>query len=356
MKIGLTFNVRRPDVLADVSVSGLLPLPGDDREEEFDSPETIAAVAAAIEALGHDVELLGYGEPLLQRLLHGPRPDLVWNFAEGHGAGRSREARVPAVLEMLDIPYTGSDPLTLAATLDKPIAKQLVAAAGVATPCWFVYDGEPASIERQAGALAFPVFVKPACEGSSKGILTSSVLSDVASLKAALPQLHDAYRQPVLVEEFIEGDELTVGVVGNAPPTVLGVMRVLPREPSAQPFVYGLEVKRDWQRRVRYECPAEITLEEEAAVREATLSAWQALGCCDVARFDFRLHRGVPYFLETNPLPGLSPTSGDLVLLARFVGIEHRQLVERILAAAMARMGMSRDDQRPTPAMPCLEG
>jgi D-alanine-D-alanine ligase len=340
VRIGLTFNVRRTDAPADATVLGLLPLPGDDHDEEFDSPETIAAIAAALESLGHEVELLGYGEPLLQRLLAGPRPDLVWNFAEGHGAGRSREARVPAVLEMLDIPYTGSDPLTLAVTLDKPVAKQLVRAAGVATPRWFVYQGDPASIQHQAAELSFPVFVKPAFEGSSKGILTSSVLYDGASLRRALEQLHEMYRQPVLVEEFIAGDELTVGVVGNDPPQVLGIMRVLPRQPGAQPFVYSLEVKRDWQRQVRYECPAALSRDDTQAVLDATLAAWRALGCRDVGRFDFRLRDGIPYFLETNPLPGLSPISGDLVLLARFQGIEHRELIERILAAAVARVGL----------------
>lgn len=349
MRIGLTFNVRRADTPAGATVGvcrdsaarrGILPLPGDDLDEEFDSPETIAAIAAALESLGHEVELLGYGEPLLQRLLSGPRPELVWNFAEGHGSGRSREARVPAVLEMLDIPYTGSDPLTLAVTLDKPIAKQLVAVAGVATPRWFVYEGDPASIDCQAVALSFPVFVKPTCEGSSKGILTSSVLYDLESLRAALRQLHEAYQQPVLVEEFIVGDELTVGVVGNDPPQVLGVMRVLPREPSALPFVYSLEVKRDWQRQVRYECPAALAAEDTRSVVDATLAAWRALGCRDVARFDFRLRDGVPYFLETNPLPGLSPTSGDLVLLAGSLGIEHRELIARILSAAIGREGL----------------
>jgi D-alanine-D-alanine ligase len=339
VRIGLTFNVRRAERPSDVSSTyGILPLPGDDLEEEFDSPETIAAIAAALESLGHEVELLGYGEPLLQRLLVGPRPDLVWNFAEGHGEGRSREARVPAVLEMLDIPYTGSDPLTLAATLDKDCAKRLVASAGVATPRWYLYDGDAESIATHAADLSFPVFVKPAYEGSSKGILNSSILYDVDELRPALEQLHEAYCQPVLVEEFIDGDELTVGFVGNGTPDVLGIMRVIPRAKRAQPFVYSLEVKRNWQQQVRYECPARLQPAETEAVNQAALAAWKALGCRDVARFDFRLRGGVPYFLETNPLPGLSPTSGDLVLLARQVGISHRDLISRILTATIRRL------------------
>ncbi len=345
MRIGLTFNVRRAERPSDVSRAGFLPLPGDDQEEEFDSPETIAAIAEVLSSLGHEVELLGNCETLLERLLNGPRPDLVWNIAEGQGGGRCREAQVPAVLEMLGIPYTGSDPLTLSATLDKDCAKRLVSSVNVPTPRWFLYDGAAESVSVEASALAFPVFVKPAYEGSSKGILNRSVLHDVDELQAALEQLHEVYRQPVLVEEFIDGDELTVGVVGNEAPEVLGIMRILPRLKSSQPFVYGLEVKRDWQRLASYECPARLAPKDIEAVNRAALSAWRVLGCRDVARFDFRLRDGVPYFLETNPLPGLSPTSGDLVLLAREIGVEHAALVAKILQATCDRLAHT--DARP---------
>ncbi len=316
-----------------------LALPRDDDDEEFDSPETIGALAGALRELGHEVELLGYGEPLLRRLLDSPRPELVWNTAEGNGAGRAREARVPAVLEMLDIPYTGSDPLTLAATLDKDCAKRLVAMAGVATPGWLLLTGpgDWDAAQDELGALRFPVFVKPAFEGSSKGIVSASVIDDREQLRLALDELWDAYQQPVLVEEFIDGDELTVGIVGNQPPEVVGIMRVLPRESSDKPFIYSLEVKRDFRRRARYECPAQLSIKDTAAVRHAALAAWQALGCRDVARIDFRLRQGVPYFLESNPLPGLSPESGDLVILANRSGIGYGELVGRILDAALAR-------------------
>jgi D-alanine-D-alanine ligase len=348
LRIGLTFNVRsarepgRPDAFVEQSGGGQgLPRTRDDVDEEFDSPETIEAIAEAIASLGHEVELLGYGEPMLRRLLEGPPLDLVWNFAEGHGSARSREARVPAVLEMLDVPYTGSDPLTLAVTLDKDCAKRLVAAASVATPQWAVYEGDWSAVRSQMGALPLPVFVKPCYEGSSKGILASSLIDDLATLEGSLAELHDAYRQPILVEEFIEGDELTVGIVGNRSPDVLGIMRVLPRDPSNTPFVYSLDMKRDWQRRVRYECPAKLKPADTEAVRAAALACWRALGCRDVTRIDFRLREGVPYFLETNPLPGLSPLSGDLVILSRQVGIEYHDLIARILQATCERLSLA---------------
>jgi D-alanine-D-alanine ligase len=347
LKIGVTFNLRVADRVRQVPSSddpdvplGMLNLPRDDDDEEFDSPETIQALITALRSLGHDVDWLGCGEPMLERLLGGPRPDLVWNTAEGTGGTRSREAQVPAVLEMLGIPYTGSDPLTLAATLDKDCAKRLVAAAGVATPRWTLYRGDFAACRADVARLAFPLIVKPAFEGSSKGILSASVISDPDSLPQALDELNDVYRQPVLIEEFIEGDELTVGLIGNGPPEVLGVMRVLPRQKTATPFVYSLEVKRDWQRLVRYECPAQLSPDDYNAVCRAALTCWDALGCRDLGRFDFRLRGGVPYFLETNPLPGLSPVSGDLVLLSGFMGIDYVELIARILRAATERLSL----------------
>src|SRR5258708_3419005 len=225
MKIGLTFNVRSASSGDNGAIDPHWP---DDAEEEFDSPETIEALATAMRELGHEVELLGDGEPMLRRLLAGSRPELVFNFAEGTGTSRSREARVPAVLEMLGISYTGSDPLTLAVTLDKQCAKRLVRSAGVATPDWLIVDGQIDDYRDRLMTLPLPVIVKPAFEGSSKGIHTANLIEDSNRLVETVEELVEAYRQPVLVEEFIDGDELTVGIVGNEPRESLGIMRVLP--------------------------------------------------------------------------------------------------------------------------------
>lgn len=339
MKIGLTYNVRsspsEPSAAALVQRGAMA-----DEEEEFDSPETIASIADAIRSLGHEVELLGDGEPLLRKLLAGPKPELVVNIAEGRGNLRSREARVPAVLEMLGVPHTGSDPLTLAVTLDKDCAKRLVQAAGLATPPWvLVEEGDAASVADRLSRLNWPLIAKPCYEGSSKGVLARSLVHSHQELDEAVGILFEAYRQPVLVEEFIDGEELTVGVVGNCPPVVLGVMRVLPKTPKPGPFIYNLEVKRHWEQHLHYECPAQISAADTETVKQASLACWRTLGCRDVARFDFRLRRGVPYFLEVNPLPGLSPKSGDLVFIARGMGVEYKELIARILNAAMKRVG-----------------
>jgi len=337
MKIGIAFDLK----------DDTPPAPGlpDDWQEEFDSPETVAAIANAIRANGHDVVELGDGRGFVEKLLADP-PDLVFNIAEGRGVSRSREARVPAVCEMLGVPYTGSDPLTLAAALDKDVARRLVASADVSVPAGFVVPAKPRSLRTVATDTAefftpleevpWPAIVKPAWEGSSKGIRGQCVVHTPAELQAVLDERGRDYRQPLLVEEYIAGDELTVGVVGNDPPRVLGVMRVLPRR-AEEHFVYSLEVKRDWKNRIRYECPAQLRGWDGPAVQSAALAAYEALGCRDIARIDFRLRDGVPYFLEANPLPGLNPETGDISLLARFMGVEHTALVGMILDAALAR-------------------
>lgn len=328
MKIGITFDLR-----AEAPAQAGLP---DDYQEEFDSPATVESVSVVLRGLGHAVEKLGDGRQLLQRLLSDP-PDFVFNFAEGEGIGRSREARVPAVLEMLGIPYTGSDPLTLAVTLDKDCAKRLVRSAGVATPASAVIPpGRDMLQVLTAAGLSFPVIAKPCWEGSSKGIRSKCLADDMQGLVDAVSSLQADHRQPVLVEEYIEGDELTVGVVGNAPPQIIGIMRVLPTERTAR-FIYSLEVKRDYERRVRYECPARLAAPATEAVRQSVFAAYEVLGCRDVARLDFRLRDGVPYFLEVNPLPGLNPISGDLVILSGRAGWTYTQLIASILHAAEAR-------------------
>jgi D-alanine-D-alanine ligase len=152
-------------------------------------------------------------------------------------------------------------------------------------------------------------------------------------------QLRRDQRQPMLVEEFIEGEELTVGLVGNERPRTVGVMRILPRQPQER-FVYSLEVKRDFLNQVRYECPPPLPADHVRAVEEAALLAFRALGCRDVARVDFRLRDGVPYFLEVNPLPGLNPATSDLVIMSRLVGLGHEGLIAAIVEAAARRLGL----------------
>jgi D-alanine-D-alanine ligase len=331
MRIGITFDLK----------SEGLAVPGqpDDFQEEFDSPQTVEAVAEVFRRLGHDVVLLGDGPGMLRRLLDDP-PDFVFNFAEGHGIGRCREARVPAVLEMLGIPFSGSDPLTLAVTLDKEAAKTLVAAAGVSVP-------RGLTVRQPQDALQvphdwFPVILKPAWEGSSKGIRRTSLIEDPAKLLDTAAEMLQLYHQPILVEEFVEGEEITVGIVGNDPPEVVGVMQVVPRSRNPR-FVYGLEVKRDYRNQVDYACPPRLPKAVVEHIADAALTCYRALGCRDVSRVDFRVRNGEPIFLEVNPLPGLHPVDSDLVILARLAGWCYDRLIGTILDAALDRQNVRGD-------------
>ena len=336
MKFGIAFDLK-PD--------GPLP-PGapDDLHEEFDAPGTIRAIAAVLRDLGHEAVELGDGREFLEAVLR-EKPDFVFNFAEGSGVSRSREARVPAACEMLGIPYTGSDPLAMAVALEKDVTRQLVAGAGIAVPIGLTispprkpYDGDFAEfppILTDAG-LHLPVIAKPVFEGSSKGIRSRCLVTRAEDLGPTVAKLWADYGQAVLIEEFIAGDEVTVGVLGNDPPEVFGVMKISPKTPAAH-FVYSLEVKRDFRRLIDYECPAKLAPGVAQEIAEAALTVFDLLGCRDVARLDFRVRDGVPYFIEINPLPGLNPESSDLVIMAGLLGATHADLVGRIVAAAVAR-------------------
>jgi len=327
MNVGITFNLKQsgpPD-----------PSLPDDFQEEFDSPQTIEAIAEVLRGMGHTVRLLGDGREFLQKVLADP-PDFVFNFAEGTGVSRSREARVPAVLEMLGIPFTGSDPLTMALTLDKDVAKTVVAAAGVAVPGGYALAARDSLADIPAGRLRFPLVAKPAWEGSSKGIRNKCFVKSTDELDSVVAELRRDHRQTILLEEYIHGDELTVGVYGNEKPTVLGIMRVVPLHPGSH-FIYSLEVKRHYKQHVRYECPAQLSVADAANLERAALTSYRALGCRDIARVDFRMRDGVAYFLEVNPLPGLNPIESDLVLLAKGVGWSYEQLIQTIFNAALAR-------------------
>ncbi len=327
MKIGISFDLR-----ANMPSGPNVP---DDAYEEFDSPQTIDAIADVLRGARHDVVLLGDGRELVEKVLRDP-PDLVFNFAEGHGISRSREARVPALLEMLGIPYTGSDPFTMAVTLDKDCAKKLVAHAGLAVPASVAVEAGVPLSEVSLTHLRMPVVVKPAWEGSSKGIREKCLVENARELPALIESLRADYPQTVLIEEYIEGEELTVGLLGNGDPSVLGIMRVVPKTPTKH-FIYSLETKRDYRNRVDYECPPKLSATILERVAAAAKLAFRTLGCRDVARIDFRVKGETPYFLEVNPLPGLNPIDSDLVLIAGMVNWSYDKLVMTIVNEALAR-------------------
>jgi D-alanine-D-alanine ligase len=327
MWIGLSYDLKEAIPLAQAG--------SDDTLEEYDSLATIEIISAALEARGHSVVRLGGGSEFLDNIRRD-KVDIVFNIAEGRGNYRSREAQVPSVLEMLGIPYAGSDPQCLAVCLDKPVTKKLVSNDGISTPRWLAIANEQELSQASWDGFLFPAIIKPAYEGSSKGIRLTSLAYSVSQAQEETKRILGCYRQPVMVEEFIDGDEVTVGIIGNLPPKVLGMMRILPKRKNGH-FLYSLEVKRDYLNLVEYECPAHLENKVLDSISDASLRVFEALGCRDFARVDFRVSpQGIPYFIEINPLPGLG-TYSDLVIMALKMGWTHEELIGKVLDAALER-------------------
>lgn len=327
MKVALLHNVR------PVSPAAELP---DDAFEEFDTGETIAAVAAALRRLPILVEPLEADRSLPWRLEAGGY-DFVFNMAEGRGR-RCREGIPAAVCELLGIPFTGSDMLTLAVALDKAAARRLVSPE---VPVARAVLLERAPGDADLAGLDYPVMVKPNDEGSSKGLGGQPVAASASEARARAHWLLETYRCPVLIEEFLCGAEVTVGVGGNNMETrIVGMMEIAATEPVSA-WAYSLEVKRDWRRRVRYHIPPRLDAFTVRTIEGYALTAYRLLGCRDLARLDFRLDAaGIPHFLECNPLPGLHPESSDMAILSRG-SLPYENLVQGVLLDAARRWNIS---------------
>jgi D-alanine-D-alanine ligase len=323
VRIGLAYNLKR----VQATRGGL-----QDQEAEFDSRPTVEAIANAVASFGHEVVELEADRTFPHSLLVA-QPHAVFNIAEGTH-GRSREAHVPALLELLGIPYTGSDPASLVLTLDKGLATSVVRSAGVRAPrsVAMARGDEPLP-----EGFTFPAIVKPVAEGSSKGIFSGNVTRSEQAARELARYLALRYEQPALVEEYLPGREFTVAVLGN-PATALPPMEVV-HAPGVEFPVYSFDHKLEPSDGVRYEVPAQVGPELDQALRALALRAFALLGCRDVARIDVRLDaEGRPAFIECNPLPGLSPGLSDLCLIATAANIEYRALIGTILAPAVRRV------------------
>lgn len=315
-----------------------------DAHAELDSEATVTAIADALRAAGHTVSFIPGDADACERLRQWPT-DIVYNICEGL-RGQSRESQIPALLEMLGIPYTGSGVLALALALDKPAAKKLFAYHGIPTPRFLsVEPGCPVSAE----GLRFPLFVKPAREGSSIGVSPHSRVATVAELAAQVGFVHRTYRQAALVEEFVQGREFTVGVLGNRELQLLPIMEInYDPVPAYNGRIYDYQFKQEWDDWTYFACPAPVDAGLAARLNDTAVAAFRALGCADVARVDLRLDAdGVPQVLEVNPLPGLTPDYSDLCRAANVAGITYVQLVNRILDAAVTRYGLTNPTRVP---------
>jgi D-alanine-D-alanine ligase len=325
LKVGFTFNLKR-----------IKPLDSndDDREAEFDSRATIDSIVGAIASHGHEV-LEIEATPELPSIIGSMPLDIVFNIAEGMH-GRNRESQVPAILELLNIPYVGSDPAALSICLDKVLAKKMVRQAGIFTADFIVMR---TGKERLPGNLHFPVIIKPIAEGSSKGVMGMNVVQDEADLRRISRELLSKYRQPVLVEEYLSGREFTVGLLGENRPKVLPPMEILFNNKKDRFPVYAFEHKLDTNESISYQAPANIDRSLQKNLEHVARNAFTALGCRDVARVDLRLDRNERiHFIECNPLPGLTPGWSDLCIIGEAAGMDYRTLIGEIMAPAIRRM------------------
>ncbi len=328
----------------------------EDQWDDLDSEKTLNVMLDAIRSAGHECEFLE-GDRTLMESLPKYKPDICFNICEGH-FGDSREAQVPALLEMLRIPYTGSKVLTLALALDKPMTKRIFHWHSLPTPAFQEFDRADSPLDED---LKYPLFVKPSREGTSMGVSAKSIVKNENELREQVSYIINKYRQPALVETYVEGREITVGMVGNligpvarrmpvnpkAPRIQAGLYFLPPMEVNLKPFettdtVYSNRLKVALAEELDYLAPAPIDDDTIDELNWLAAAVFRVMGALDVARVDFRLDmhdNEKPYILEINPLPGLSSIS-DLVIEARADDIDQASLINMILEAGMKRYGL----------------
>lgn len=260
------------------------------------------------------------------------KPDLVFNLFTGKGY---QQILMPALLEWLNIPYTGSDILTHCLALNKPLAKKIFEKEGIPTPSWRVIKWENKTIP---GNFNFPLLVKPVKEGSSRGIKKENLIENREQLKKLVYQINKKWHQATLVEDFIIGREFTVNVLGNEQIEILPIMELnfISIRPKEKGF-YCQEIK-DEDRGIEFICPAPLEDNQRKEIEKWSQTAYRALGCRDYAWIDVRMSpEGKIYILEVNSLPGLHPGFSLFPRLAEYAGISYSGLITRIFDIARKR-------------------
>ncbi|MFH0763169.1 MAG: ATP-grasp domain-containing protein [Candidatus Omnitrophota bacterium] len=333
MRVALTYNLKEEDSAKPA-----------DYFSECDSLDTVNSIISALRSRNHTVEALDTEYPQMISYFKKNRVDMVFNISEGK-YGRFRESEVPVILDHLNIPYTGSDSVSMALAMNKALTKKILRAEGIPTPDFQLFvTGK----ERIDPALKFPLIVKPNYEGSAKGISVSSVVNDEESLYNKVKEVLRVYKQSALAEEFIEGRELTVGILENVKTVILPILEIdFSACKESGEYFYSWRMK-EYQGNnklgltPRFYCPARLDRATEARIKEIALKTHYAVGCTDISRTDIRLSRdNRPYVLEINPLPGLNPRESNFPLMAYAAGMGYEDLIEAILASASRRRGMN---------------
>ncbi|MBN2280664.1 MAG: D-alanine--D-alanine ligase [Candidatus Marinimicrobia bacterium] len=322
MIIGLTYDLR-----ADYLKDGYSP----EETAEFDKVSTIEGIEKAIRNEGHQTVRIGNAQNLIKQLQQGQKWDMVFNIAEGL-YGEGRESLVPALLDMVKIPYVFSNPVTLGVSLNKAFAKQIVRDCGLNTPAFEVIykTSDIAKVNLQ-----YPLFAKPISEGTGKGIDKRSVIHSQEELLTACSLKLKKFNQPVIVEEYLPGREFTVGVLGSGEEAyVPGAMEIIYKE-KEMTQIYSYNTKENFEDLVEYRPVTGALLEE---CTNMALGAWTALNCFDGGRVDVKIDRYDKLsFIEVNPLAGLNPETSDLPILCYLNGKSYQDIISEILKSAIKR-------------------
>ncbi len=318
----------------------------DDTFAEWDNEETIRAVKSALEACGHDVTLIEANRDAYDKLKL-INPEFVFNVAEGL-RGSSRESQIPSMLEMLDIPFTGSDSITIGICHDKSRCKEILSYYKIPNAKFFITD----AIHKVDNKISFPKFIKPLHEGSSKGIYNSSVVNNCAELRNEIIRIKECYNQPSIIEDFLEGKEFTVAMLGNGEEVkVLPIVEInLDAVPEGFNKIYSYEVKWFFDTRENkldiFKCPAEVEPELYKQIEKVCKDAYKALRIRDWARIDVRLDKNnIPNVVEINPLPGILPDPADnscYPKAAREIGLNYDEMINAVLNEAVSRTIVNR--------------
>ena len=330
LKIGLAYDLRSEYLAAGF---------GEEETAEFDRDDTIDAIEGALQGLGHETDRIGSARSLAARLSAGDRWELVFNIAEGLN-GIGREAQVPALLDIFDIPYTFSDPLVMSLTLHKGMTKRVVRDAGIQTVDFHIVKDRA---DAQRISFPPPYFIKPVAEGTGKGISPQSIIRRSEDLAESCEALAAAHNQAVLVERFLPGREFTVGILGTGQRArVLGTIEVHLLT-GAEPEIYSYTNKERCEELVEYRLVIPRNDPVVGAAEDIALRAWRVLECRDAGRIDLRCDTdGQPQFMEVNPLAGLHPHHSDLPIICGHVGMPFEDLIREIIVSARSRVLASR--------------
>lgn len=298
--------------------------------------ESMKVICNSIEEIGHEVEVIN-PEPITN--LYNKKFNLAFNLCDDGFHGNSQlEPHLPALLDILQIPYTGSNYLTLALCLSKPKTKQLLLYNGIRTPKFQIFK---TGNEKLKAELKLPLIVKPSREDASIGIRDDSVIHKKKKLKPKILDIISTYKQPALVEGYIEGREFNIGIMGNDKPLVLPLSEILFNLPKNMNKICSYESKwiidHEAYNGTKPQCPAEVSEKLSRKLTDLALRSYKLMGCQDYGRIDFRVDRfGRPYILEVNPNPDISPNAG-LANMASKAGISYTQLIKKIIDYSVER-------------------